>query len=138
MWVEKIRKYSKNIRFININPPATDNEIQEVINTLGDIPDDLKKLLKEINGDNFVLFSTDQIVEENIRLREMIEFMPLDCLLFFAGNGCGDYYGYQIRKDGICSYNIFLWDLEYDNRTWVAGSMDTVMVRCETVNKIFL
>lgn len=123
MWIEKIKKYAKDISMIAINPPATDAEIHKLIDALGEIPDDLVKLLKEINGDNCVLLSVGEIVETNKRLRSLVEYMPLDCLLFFAGNGSGDYYGYQIRKEGICSYNIFIWDHEYDNRTWVAGGM---------------
>lgn len=129
MWIDKIKDYSKTINFISINPPATDIEINKLKKALGEIPDDLLELLKEINGDNFVLLSVDEIIETNRRLRSLQEFMPLDCILFFAGNGNGDYYGYQIRKEGICSYNIFAWDHEYDNRTWFAGGMNEFIIK---------
>jgi len=124
MWLEKIKEYSKTINLITINAPATDEEVKRLANAMGEIPSDLLALLKEINGDSCVLLSVDEIIETNERLRTLDEYMPLECLLFFAGNGSGDYYGYQIRKEGICSYNIFLWDHEYDNRTWIAGGMD--------------
>lgn len=129
MWAEKIKEYSKTIELIKINPPAMNNEIQKLINYFGEIPDDLVNLLKEINGDDCVLLSVDEIIETNIRVRTLAEFMPLDCLLFFAKNGNGDYYGYQIRKEGICSYNIFIWDHEYDNRMWVAGGMEEFIAK---------
>ncbi|WP_163195776.1 SMI1/KNR4 family protein [Clostridium thermarum] len=129
MWIEKITEYAKTIRLINIKPPATDSEIQKLRDSLGEIPNDLVKILKELNGDGCVLLSVDEIIETNMRLRTLDDYMPLDCLLFFAGNGSGDYYGYQIRKNGICPYNIFLWDHEYDNRTWVAGSMDDFVTK---------
>ena len=86
-------------------------------------------MLNELNGDGCVFLSANEITETNQKLREYVDFMPLDCLLFFAGNGCGDYYGYQIRKSGLCPYNIFLWDHEYDSRTWAAGSMDEFVSR---------
>ncbi|MDR1158177.1 MAG: SMI1/KNR4 family protein [Oscillospiraceae bacterium] len=124
MWIEKIKKYAKTIRLIDIKAPATDTEIQNLEKLLGEIPSDLVILLKELNGDGCVLLSVNEIIETNKRLRSLEDYMPLDCLLFFAGNGCGDYYGYQVRKAGICAYNIFFWDHEYDNRTWTAGNMD--------------
>ena len=124
MWLERIREYAKSIRLININPPATETEVQHLKNSFCEVPDDLIYLLKELNGDCCVMLSVNEIVETNQRLRKLVDYMPLDCLLFFAGNGNGDYYGYQIRKDGICPFNIFLWDHESDNRTWIAGSMD--------------
>jgi len=128
MWIEKIKEYSKYSRYINIKPSATDDEIQKLISSLGEIPNELIALLKELNGDDNVLFSVDQIITYNTDLRKLSFYMPLDCLLFFAGNGCGDYYGYQIRKEGITS-NIFLWDHEYDNRTWLAQGIDEFITK---------
>ncbi len=51
--------------------------------------------------------------------------MPLDCLLFFGGNGCGDYYGYPITlQDGVRDDNVFMWEHEYDNRIWKASNLE--------------
>lgn len=129
MWIEKIKEFAKTISFIHINPPASDSEIIHLENSFNEIPDDLIKLLKELNGDGCTFLSVNEIIETNQRLRKIVDYMPLDCLLFFAGNGCGDYFGYQIRKSGLCSYNIFLWDHESDNRTFAAGSMDHFISR---------
>ena len=52
-------------------------------------------MLLEFDGDGWLLLSADQIIEINEMLRELVEFMPLDCFLFIARNGCGDYYSYN-------------------------------------------
>ena len=131
MYIEKIKEHAKASRFIVINPPASDVEIQELKDSLGEIPEDLVVLLKEINGDDNVFLSAKDIIETNMMLRTDPDFdvyMPLDCLLVFAHNGCGDYYGYQIRKEGIDSW-IFLWDHENDSRTWVARGLEHFITR---------
>jgi hypothetical protein len=102
VYIEKIKELSKTIGLIKINPPASDVEIQKLKDSLGEIPDDLIVLLKELNGDDCVFLSAKDIIETNMMLRTdpgFDVFMPLDCLLVFAHNGCGDYYGYQIRKE---------------------------------------
>lgn len=51
--------------------------------------------------------------------------MPLDCLLFFGGNGCGDYFGYPITsQDAVRDDNVFMWEHEYDNRIWKANNLE--------------
>lgn len=78
-----------------------------------------------MNGDNWLIFSTEQITETNLSARKLDCFMPLDCLLFFGGNGCGDYYGYPITsQDGVLNDNVFMWDHEYDNRIWKANNLE--------------
>jgi hypothetical protein len=123
MWTKKLSKLAETIKSIKLGLPATDAEISAVEGRLGEVPIDLVNLLREVNGDNFVLLSTSQVIETNIRLRSLDDFMPLDCLLVFAGNGCGDYYGYQIRKSGVCPHNIFMWDHETDERIWIADGL---------------
>ena len=54
--------------------------------------------------------------------------MPLDCLLFFGGNGCGDYFGYPItRLSGVRNDNVFMWDHEYDSRIWKANNLEELI-----------
>ena len=111
---------------IKPNPPATQKQILDVEKLLGNkLPVDLKELLLEMNGDSGLIFSTDQIIETNLSARKLNCFMPLDCLLFFGGNGCGDYYGYPITsQDGVRDDNVFMWEHEYDNRTWIASNLE--------------
>ena len=57
-------------------------------------------------------------------------FMPLNCLLFFAGNGCGDYYGFPITlSDGVRDDIVFMWEHEYDNRIWKANNLEDTIRR---------
>ena len=59
---------------LDLNPPATDNEIKELINTIGvDLPDDFISVLKIHNGqkgksawlfDSQEFLSTHRIIEE--------------------------------------------------------------------------
>jgi hypothetical protein len=59
--------------------------------------------------------------------------MPLDCLLFFGGNGCGDYYGYPITsQDGVRDDNVFIWEHEYDNRIWKANNLEDAIKNTTT------
>ncbi len=117
-WITLIEPFAD--RFTRPNPPATEAQIAEAENKLGaKLPGDLKALLLEMDGDNNLLFSTEQIINTNIEVRELGCFMPLDCLLFFGGNGCGDYFGYPITKDdGVRDDNVFMWEHEYDNRVY--------------------
>jgi hypothetical protein len=123
-WKSLIEPYID--RFTQPNHPATEAQIAEAEKKLNvRFPEDLKEMLLEFDGDNDLLFSTKQIIETNLQVRELGFYMPLDCLLFFGGNGCGDYFGYPItREDGVRDNNVFLWDHEYDNRIWKANSLE--------------
>ena len=125
-WKSLLEQFVKDTPHAKLNPPATKQQIDEVDRKLNiRIPDDLRNLLKQINGDSYLLFSTEEIISTNLSVRELGFYMPLDCLLFFAGNGCGDYYGYPItREDGIRDDHVYLWDHECDDRTWVAKNLE--------------
>lgn len=130
MWKSKILELNKDNPFSKLNHPATEARISEVSLKLKvKIPDELEALLKEVNGDGDTFLSTEQIIRDNLSLREMEDFMPLDVLLFFAENGCGDYFGYAIRKNGEIDSNIFMWDHESDSRKWVAQGLDQFIER---------
>ena len=130
MWKSKILELNKDNPFSKLNHPATEAQISEVSLKLKvKIPDELEALLKEVNGDGDTFLSTEQIIRDNLSLREMEDFMPLDVLLFFAENGCGDYFGYAIRKNGEIDNNIFMWDHESDSRKWVAQGLDQFIER---------
>ncbi len=123
MWKELILNctYGTNVKF---NPPATEKDILEVEAKLNiSLPKQIKSLLSEFNGDNQFILSTKQIIEDNIINREIKEYMPLDCLLFIASNGCGDYFGYPVTGAGIKDSEIFMWDHEYDNRVFKANGL---------------
>ncbi|KJS20911.1 MAG: hypothetical protein VR72_12775 [Clostridiaceae bacterium BRH_c20a] len=133
MWKELLLNLSKGNKYVKLNPPATKHEILEIEKELGlMLSSDLKELLLEFNGDNFFIFSTAQILEINSMMREFTCFMPLNCLLFVAGNGCGDYYGYAITGDGIKDWEIYMWEHEYDNRIYKANGLKDVIEKYYT------
>ena len=126
MWLEKVEAIVQMNQFARLVPPAEDHEIKKLFDMFGDIPSDLIALLKEANGDGDVLLSVDQIIETNLTNRQIDGYMPMDCILFFARNGCGDYYGYGIRKDKEFS-NIYFWDHELDSRTYIGGYLEQLL-----------
>jgi hypothetical protein len=128
MWKELLLNLTRRHEYVQLNPPATNREISRVEKKLGvKLPADLRNLLSEFNGDNYFIFSTGQIVEINTMMRKLKCFMPLGCLLFVAGNGCGDYFGYPITGEGIKDWEIFLWDHESDNRTYKAAGLQDAL-----------
>lgn len=133
MWRELLQNLSKDSKNIKMNNPASIEELLEIENKFSiKLPDDIKSLLLEFNGDNWFLLSTKQILEINTMLRSLTGFMPLDCLVFIAGNGCGDYFGYPITPDGVKDSELFLWDHEYDNRIFKANGLKDLIEKYYT------
>ena len=95
-------------------------------------PEELKELLLEMNGDKWLLFSTEKIIEcVSLNREYLLEcYEDIESHIFFAGNGCGDYYCYNVREDGIVDTSaIHIW-LHEDNETrWVAKDMEELIRR---------
>ena len=84
-------------------------------------PEELKALLRETDGDHWLLWSAREIME-NAKLlpgfldgcdtfEEYLEKVARH--IFFAGNGCGDYYCYRVLPDGqVDSSQIYIWEHE--------------------------
>jgi hypothetical protein len=130
-WRDVYKELTEKQKCIKLNLPASQKQIVDAENLLGNkFPADLKTLLSEMDGDGFIIFSIKQIIEINLSIREFDCFMPLDCILFFGGNGCGDYFGYPITSQNeIRDDNIFMWDHEYDNRIWKANSLKEFIIK---------
>ena len=128
IWKSLIEKLSVGNNNAKPNSPATSKQIAEVDERLKvTLPNDIKEFLLDLNGDNWLIFSTSQIIETNLEIRKQTCYMPLDCLLFIGGNGCGDYFGYPITGDGINDNDLFMWEHEYDNRVWKAGNLQDLI-----------
>ena len=104
MYKELILEASNGKAEIQIQKPATLSDIKQAENMVGyNFPDELKKLLLEMNGDKW---------------------------LFFAGNGCGDYYCYNINQDGTVDISaIYIWLHEVNETHMVAGNMKELIRR---------
>lgn len=126
MYKELIQNLSQNITWVDIQPPCPEAEIEQAEQVVGcAFPAELKALLRELNGDRWCILSAREIIENVERNREI--FLPMfldnfsqeayidrvDRFLFFASNGCGDYYCYRIRPEGIADDStIYFWSHE--------------------------
>ena len=79
-----------------------------------------------MNGDGWLFFSTEQIKETVAVNREYL----LECYddierhIFFAGNGCGDCYCYNIDSDGGADVDrIYIWQHETNETDLVASNL---------------
>jgi hypothetical protein len=130
MWRELIDEHTREARFA---PPATEQELQRVEESLGHLlPDDLAKLLGETdgvvdaNGYNLV-FSAEQLLQGNLEMRTYPAlkrlYMAFDQLLFFSdAPGDGNLFGYVLVPEG--RPDIFVWDHRTDNRRCIAPSLE--------------
>ena len=130
MYIELLKQVAAKIESSKLQPAATENEVrnaEEMLNIL--FPNELKELLFETNGDNLFLLSLDQIVKDNLDFRsinpEIIEpeLFNFSEFLFFATNGCGDYYGYKIDNNTIPSTSIYIFEHEEYTSKIVAGDL---------------
>ena len=131
MWEKFYEDITRNNKYAKIQLPATREEIALVEKTLDvSLPVELVSLLLEFNGDKDFLLSTKEIIATNYHLRAYSESMPLEHFLFFAHNGCGDYYGYPIHKNGeVYDRSIFKWCHETDDRRECANSIIELIQR---------
>lgn len=133
MYKELILECSKNNQWTKIQKPATITEIQEAEKTVGyQFPNDLKQLLLELNGDSYLLLSTNRIKEicqlNKEYLKEVYE--DIDCHIFFAENGCGDYYCYNISENGEAdTSDIYIWEHETNKTTIVAKDIKELICK---------
>ncbi|MEM5770924.1 MAG: SMI1/KNR4 family protein [Bacillota bacterium] len=125
-WLTLYSELLKDHDYIKVNPPATKQQIDIVEKELGNtLPSDIKEFLSEMNGDSWFVFSAEQILENNLSCRDLHAYcMPLDCIVFFAGNGCGDYLGYPVTSEGVRSDRVYLWEHETDDRIWKANDLE--------------
>jgi len=126
MYLEIVKKYESERPYGGIEPPAGANEIKELEAYFKFVlPADLKSLLSELNGDGYLLFSAEKIVEDNQLLTGVWSdtYPDISKFLFFAENGCGDYYGYRRDDSGRCGDEIYLWEHETQESTPVAASL---------------
>ncbi|MDP1442159.1 SMI1/KNR4 family protein [Priestia megaterium] len=94
------------------------------------IPGELKTLLGKTNGTNDsnscpLIWSTEQIIRENLNLGERIEdtYILFNNLLFVADAGNGDMFGYSTSEGFIKQNNIYVWNHKNNRRKQVATSL---------------
>lgn len=133
MYRELIQLCAADYKYVKIHEPASEKEIARAEKALGyRFPRELKALLSELNGDGWLLFTVDEIVGTWRDLSELQEYYPdVDKHIFFGGNGCGDYYCYQVDADGVVQENaIYIWEHESNETHVVAGNIAEMISRC--------
>ena len=147
MYKELIADLSKENEYVKIQPPCPLEEIERAERVVGyGFPKELKQLLQELNGDKYLLLSADEIIRNVETNREyLLPFFEddfskevyierVDRFIFFATNGCGDYYCYRVNADGIADEgNIYIWEHEEmaEECCWrkVASDMEELITR---------
>ena len=132
MYRELINEVANNVKHAVPGKPATLSEIKEAEEIVGcRFPAELRELLTEMNGDRWLLFSTEEIKDVAQSTREYLSesYEDIDRHIFFGGNGCGDYYCYNIMSDGSDENGkIWIWEHE-TNRTSFAASSISELIR---------
>lgn len=148
MYKELIERLSREngYEYVKIQPPCSEADIKMAEEIVGyRFPRELYTLLCEMNGDKWCFMSVESIMENVKSNREI--WLPLfmedyseeeyidkiDRFIFFAGNGCGDYYCYRVGENGIADESaIYIWEHEYlGEKCWrrVAGGMEEFITR---------
>ena len=123
MYRELVGEVSSENKWVKIGAPCSEEEIMEAENFVGyDFPMALKELLREMDGDGYFLLSAKEIIENVQRNREYFtecfddseEYLErIGRYIFFASNGCGDYFGYRVTSEGQADESvIYMWEHE--------------------------
>lgn len=139
MYRELLESFISKFEYAKLQKPASEIEIEEAEKYVSfTFPEELKSLLKETNGDHWFLLSTSEIIN-NVKLNRKIfpEYLESDEFekkinrnIYFATNGCGDYYCYRILPDGKTDTSaIYIWEHELFEIREVARNMADLITK---------
>ncbi|MBQ5825122.1 MAG: SMI1/KNR4 family protein [Clostridia bacterium] len=122
MYKELIEKLTKNNQWAKVQEPCPEEVIRNAEEYVGfAFPEELKALLRETNGDHYFLLSAEEIISNTKNNREIFpEFLEteefeekVNRFIFFATNGCGDYYCYRVLENSETDTSaIYIWEHE--------------------------
>lgn len=122
MYRELIGNLIEGHDWAKLQEPCSEHEISMTEQYVGfAFPDELKTLLRETNGDHWFLLSAEEIINHVKTIREIFpEYLEPDEFeekvnryVFFATNGCGDYYCYRVLPNGKTDTSaIYIWEHE--------------------------
>ena len=120
MYRDLIGELIKGHSWAKLQDPCSEDEIIKAEKYVGFIfPEELKTLLRETNGDHWFLLSADDIIKHVKTNREIFpEYLEPDefeekvnRFVYFATNGCGDYYCYRVLENGETDISaIYIWE----------------------------
>ncbi|MDO4740775.1 MAG: SMI1/KNR4 family protein [Eubacteriales bacterium] len=139
MYRELIAELIRGNRWARLQEPCPEEELDAAEAYVGfAFPEELKALLRETNGDRDLLMSARQIIETVQNMREIFpEAMEPDEFeekinrhVFFAGNGCGDYYCYRVLPNGETDDSaVYIWEHELFETRRAADNIAELIVR---------
>lgn len=122
MYREILESLIGKCTYAKLQKPCDGDELAEAEKYVGySFPDELKALLCETDGDHWFLLSVKEIVENVRRNRNILaEYLEADEFeekvnrnIYFATNGCGDYYCYRVLPNGETDTSaIYIWEHE--------------------------
>ncbi|MBR6647701.1 MAG: SMI1/KNR4 family protein [Clostridia bacterium] len=122
MYRELIEKLTAGHSWAKLQDPCSEDEILKAEKYVGfSFPEELKALLRETDGDRWLLLSAEEIINNAKTNREIYpEYFELqefeekiNRYIFFATNGCGDYYCYRVLENGETDTSaIYIWEHE--------------------------
>ena len=139
MYRKLIEELIKDHSWAELQEPCTEKEIKRVEKYVGfPFPEDLKRLLRETNGDHWFLLSASEIAEQVKRNRDILaEYLEpeefeekVNRFIGFATNGCGDYYGYRVLLNGVTDDSaIYIWEHELFEFRKVAKDISDLIIK---------
>ena len=122
--------------------PTSDLEILAAEKQLQrSLPGELRSLLLESDGIFAdlgvpVVEKLSFIVSDNLDLWSYRDrYMAPSSMFAFGGSGNGDRFFFPILPDGSYRTDVFLWNHEGDDRTWLASSLEDYFCRIAAVPK---
>ena len=122
MYREMIEALTEGNKWVKLQSPCPENRIAEAEKYVGFVfPQELKALLRETDGDRYFLLSAEEIIDNVKTNREIFpEYLEPDefeekinRFIFFATNGCGDYYCYRVLPNGEADGSaVYIWEHE--------------------------
>ncbi len=139
MFRELLNGFLTNHSTAELQPPCCEAEIEKAEKYVGfTFPEELKSLLRETNGDHWLLLSSDEIINHTKTNREIYpayldedEFEEkINRFIYFATNGCGDYYCYRVLSDDSTdTYAIYIWEHELFEVRKVADNISQLITK---------
>ena len=134
-----IAKFIEGHNWAKLQEPCPEKEIEKAEKYVGfTFPDELKNLLRETNGDHWLLLSANEIIDQVKRNREILsEYLEPDefeekvnRFVYFASNGCGDYYCYRVLPNGETDASaIYIWEHELFEVREVAKDIPDLIIK---------
>lgn len=139
MYKKLIEKLTEGNRWASVQEPCPEEKIREAEKYVGfTFPEELKSLLRETNGDGWLLLSAERMIEHVKLNREIYpEYLEPDefeekvnRFVYFATNGCGDYYCYRVLPDGETDDSaIYVWEHELFEAREVAKDITELITK---------